>query len=700
MFKTAPEPGLNGRSIAYPRGRVIGGSSAINGMIYMRGQAADYDGWRQLGLAGWGWDDVLPYFIRQEDHHGGACDALHGAGGEWRVERPRISWPILDAVREAGAEIGIPKIDDFNRGDNEGSAYFEVNQRRGRRWSAARGFLKPIAQAAEPAAGDGRACRAHSVRGAPRGRPAISAEDGQSREARASGEIDSGGRRDRLAATPGAFRRRAAGASRRRSARRSCHALPGVGENLQDHLQLRTIFRIEGARTLNVDSQSPFKRAMMGLDYALRRRGPMTMAPSQLGMFARSSPDYATANVEFHVQPLSLDRFGEPLHAFPGDHDQRLQPAAGEPRLEPCRRARDPRAAPVIQPNYLSTVDDRRVAVEFDPPCAPSRRRAGARALRAAGALPGRQAAGSEDELAQAAGDIGTTIFHPVGTAKMGRRRIRARSSMSGSGARPRRPARRRRFGHAAHHLGQHQFADHDDRGKGGRDDPRRRKSRLMREELLVLPPDGRQSETALMIARGVRRLLRARGFSSVTELPLIDGRRADIVAVNSDGEVLIVEIKSSLADFRADRKWRDYAARCDRLYFAISEHTPAGIMPDEAGLIVADPYGAEILREAEVSAHRRRRAAARCCCASPRPPPTGCTGSPIPGRRAKVSGNGQRSHLARAPICCGWSGLRPLRDAQCDISTGSDCWCIRSMADPAEQALRRAANGRRRRRR
>ena len=314
MFKTAPEPGLGGRSIAYPRGRVVGGSSAINAMIYMRGQAADYDGWRQLGLAGWGWDDVLPLFIRQEDHHGG-MNALHGIGGEWRVERPRVSWPILDAVREAGAEIGIPKIDDFNRGDNEGSAYFEVNQRRGRRWSAARGFLKPILKRPNLRLATG----AHVERILFEGRRAIGLryrQDGQSREARASGEVIlaagaigspqllelSGVGRPELIQAIGAP---------------VVHALPGVGENLQDHLQLRTIFAVEGARTLNVDTQSPFKRAMMGLDYALRRRGPMTMAPSQLGLFTRSSPDYATANIEFHVQPLSLDRFGEPLHAYP-----------------------------------------------------------------------------------------------------------------------------------------------------------------------------------------------------------------------------------------------------------------------------------------------------------------------------------------------------------------------------------------------
>ena len=271
LIKTEGEAGLNGRSIAYPRGKVVGGSSAINGMIYMRGQAADYDGWRQLGLAGWGRDDVLPYFLRHEDHHGGGRD-LHGAGGEWRVERPRISWPILDAVRDAGAEIGIPKVDDFNRGDNEGSDYFEVNQRRGRRWSAAAGFLKPVLSRPNLRVVD----RAHAARILFDGRRAVGlrySRGGVSQEARARGEVLlaagaigspqlmelSGVGRPDVLATIGVP---------------VAHPLPGVGENLEDHLQLRTIFRITGARTLNVDYRSLFKRAMMGLDYALRRRGP------------------------------------------------------------------------------------------------------------------------------------------------------------------------------------------------------------------------------------------------------------------------------------------------------------------------------------------------------------------------------------------------------------------------------------------
>ncbi len=415
MFRTDAEPGLNGRTLAYPRGKVIGGCSAINGMIYMRGQARDYDTWRQLGLSGWGWDDMLPLFRKQQDHFAGASD-MHGAGGEWRIEEPRIRWDILDAVREAAEQVGIPKTDDFNRGDNFGSSYFQVNQRRGRRWSAARGFLKPVmgrtnlrvltgVHAQRIEFEDGRASAVRYGR------------DGVTHVARVRGEIV-------LAAgaigSPHLLELSGLGDGARVSGlgRALVRHLPGVGENLQDHLQLRTIYKTEGARTLNVDYQSLFKRAMMGVDYALFRRGPMTMAPSQLGIFARSNGDVATPNVEFHVQPLSLDKFGDPLHAFAAITMSvcNLRPTSrgGVHAVSP-----DPRVAPSIAPNYLSTEDDRRVAVES---ILLARRICAAPALarfRPQEYLPGSQLVSDED-LAKAAGDIGSTIFHPVGTAKMG----------------------------------------------------------------------------------------------------------------------------------------------------------------------------------------------------------------------------------------------------------------------------------------
>jgi choline dehydrogenase-like flavoprotein len=415
-FRTEREAGLNGREIAYPRGRVIGGCSAINGMIYMRGQCADYDGWRQLGLNGWGWDDVLPYFLRHEDHHAGA-DPLHGAGGEWRVERPRISWEILDAVRDAAAEVGIPKIGDFNRGDNEGSDYFEVNQRRGLRVSAAKAFLKPVLSRKNLRLVTGATARRLRIEnGRVTGLEFL--RDGEMLTALArletvlaAGaigtphllELSGIGRPDALSRIGVPLR----------------HPLLGVGENLQDHLQLRTIFKIEGARTLNVDFQSLIKRVGMGLDYAINRRGPLAMAPSQLGIFAKSSPDYATANVEFHVQPLSLERFGEPLHRFPAITLSvcNLRPAS---RGSVHAASDDPAAPPRIAPKYLSEEEDRRVAADS---IRLARKIAAAPALarfRPQEYLPGNSLT-SEADLIRAAGDIGTTIFHPVGTAKMGR---------------------------------------------------------------------------------------------------------------------------------------------------------------------------------------------------------------------------------------------------------------------------------------
>ena len=414
-FRTEKQLGLNGRDIAYPRGRVIGGCSAINGMIYMRGQAADYDGWRQLGLEGWGWDDVMPYFLKHEDHHGGSGE-LHAKGGEWRVERPRISWEILDAVRDAAAEVGIPKIHDFNGGDNEGSDYFEVNQRRGLRVSAAKAFLKPVLWRKNLRLVTGAHARKLII------------ENGRVAgvEFEAHGEVMSARARETVMAagaigTPHILELSGIGRpdALQRIGQEVKLASPGVGENLQDHLQLRTIFQIEGARTLNVDFQSYFKRAMMGFNYAVNRRGPLTMAPSQLGMFAKSSPDYATANLEFHVQPLSLDKFGDPLHVFPAITLSvcNLRPAS---RGHVHAASPDPSAPPLIQPYYLTEEEDRRVAVDS---IRLARKVAGAPGLarfRPREYLPGAELT-SQDELEKAAGDVGTTIFHPVGTAKMGR---------------------------------------------------------------------------------------------------------------------------------------------------------------------------------------------------------------------------------------------------------------------------------------
>ncbi|MDE1146903.1 MAG: GMC family oxidoreductase N-terminal domain-containing protein [Azospirillaceae bacterium] len=415
MFRTEAVPGLNGRSLAYPRGRVLGGSSAINAMIYMRGQAADYDGWRQMGLEGWGWADVLPTFLGMEDHVGGTS-LFHGAGGEWHVDNPRIRWALLDAFIAAAEQSGIPRTEDFNRGDNEGCGYFQVNQKGGRRWSAARAFLDPVRHRpnlsiitgalANRLLFDGK--RATGVHlSVPGGNRVLAAR----REVVvATGAV----------ATPALLERSGIGAGQRlRDLGVEVVAdRPGVGENLQDHLQLRPIFKVTGVPTLNGLYRSLPHRAWMGLDYALRRRGPLTMAPSQLGAFTRSGPEYATPNLQFHIQPLSLDKFGDALHPFGAF-------TASVCNLRPTSRggihARSPHAAdaPVIQPNYLGTEEDRRVAVDS---LRLARRIAQAPAL--AAFRPEEYKPGShiqsDGDIATAAGDVGTTIFHPVGTARMG----------------------------------------------------------------------------------------------------------------------------------------------------------------------------------------------------------------------------------------------------------------------------------------
>jgi len=418
-FMTEPEPGLNGRAIRYPRGKVLGGCSSINGMIYMRGQSADYDGWRDgdgYGAnPGWGWDDVLPYFKRHEDYHGGA-DAFHGAGNEWRVEKQRLSWEILDAFRAAAAEQGIPNTDDFNRGDNEGCGYFEVNQRSGVRWNTAGAFLRPAAD------------RRNFV--VMTGTQALRLVfDGQ----RCTGvEVVSDGRRTRIAARAEVILAAGAVASPQLLMLSGIgpgaqltgfgipvlHELPGVGANLQDHLQLRMAFKVTGVRTLNALASTLWGKAGMGLEYLLRKTGPLTMSPSQLGAFARLDPAQSRPNVEFHVQPLSLDKFGEPLHSFPAF-------TASVCNLRPTSRgviglrSADPADAPKIAPNYLSTDADRHIAADA---LRLTRRIVASPALARYAPdefVPGPQYQ-SDDDLARAAGDIGTTIFHPVGTTKMG----------------------------------------------------------------------------------------------------------------------------------------------------------------------------------------------------------------------------------------------------------------------------------------
>ena len=416
MFRTEPEAGLNGRSLAYPRGKVIGGCSAINAMISMRGQAADYDHWRQLGLTGWGYDDVLPAFRRLEDHFLGESEH-HGVGGGWRIEAPRLSWVILDAVGKAAEQMGIRKISDFNTGDNEGVGYFHVNQKRGRRWSSARGFLKPALNRANLRLEknvlvdrliieQGRATGVRFER------------DGETLEARARGEVIL------CAGSIGStqiLHRSGVGPAEWLAPLgiESVLDRQGVGRNLQDHLQERAIYKVYGIRTLNETYYSLPRRGLMGLDYLFRRRGPLTMAPSQLGIFTRSDPHRERANIQFHVQPLSLDKFGDPLHRFPAITVSacNLQPTSrGAVRIRSSR----PDEAPSIAPNYLSTEEDRQVAADAIRTTRGLMKQPALAPYRPEEFLPGPSVGDDDASLAKAAGDIGTTIFHPVGTAKMG----------------------------------------------------------------------------------------------------------------------------------------------------------------------------------------------------------------------------------------------------------------------------------------
>ena len=416
-YAIEPDPGLNGRTIGYARGRVLGGCSSINAMIYMRGQKSDYDHWASLGNRGWGWDDVLPVFKRSEDYQHGA-DECHGAGGELRVEERRVSWEILDAWRDAAEECGIPKIAEFNRGDNFGNAYFQMNQRNGRRWSGTKAFLRPIMRRPNLTVRTDAQVRRVVVERGDAGPRAAEVEllTGERLPARrevilAAGAIGSPQILQLSGIGPGALLRE--------RGVEVVHDLPGVGENLHDHLQIRTIYKVRNTVTLNRRVNSLFGKAAMGLEYLLFKTGPLTMPPSQLGAFARSDPSRASANMEWHVQPLSLDKFGDPLHRFDA-----ITPSVAN--LQPTSRGHvrikdpDPRQAPAITLNYLSTDEDRRVAVaglRF------TRRIMAARALARFEPRewkPGPEVDGDE-ALARAAGDLGTTIFHPVGTCRMGR---------------------------------------------------------------------------------------------------------------------------------------------------------------------------------------------------------------------------------------------------------------------------------------
>jgi choline dehydrogenase len=422
-FKTVAEKGLNGRSLLYPRGRVIGGCSSINGMIYMRGQTGDYDSWvKATGDASWSWENALRRYKSFEDYYG-AASQWHGKGGEWTVSKQRLRWPIMDVFKEAAVEAGIPASDDFNRGDNFGVGYFDVSQRKGWRLNTSKAFLRQAAK--RPNLTVITEAMVNKLLIDPSSKNCYGVQyvkDGKITDVLCN--IANQGEVILSAGAIGSVQ-----VLEHSGVGSTAHLnklgipvivdLPGVGENLQDHLQLRMIYKVNGIKTLNTKANSLLGKLMIGMEYVLKRSGPMSMAPSQLGAFAYSSPDQASANLEYHVQPLSLEKFGEDLHSFNAI-------TASVCNLRPTSRgsvhisSNDPEAPPVIAPNYLSTDEDRKVAADS---LRLTRKIVESPALKPYTPdeyKPGKQYQ-TDDELIKAAGDIGTTIFHPVGTCKMGR---------------------------------------------------------------------------------------------------------------------------------------------------------------------------------------------------------------------------------------------------------------------------------------
>ncbi len=415
MMKTASEPGLNGRSLVYPRGKVLGGCTSVNGMIYMRGQAADYDRWRQLGNPGWAWDDVLPYFLKSEDHHAGKT-SLHNSGGEWKVSRQRLTWEILEAVQEGAKEFGVEPRPDFNDGTNEGSGFFEVNQKDGVRWNTAKGFLKPALKRPNLRVLTHAETRNILLEGKRAVGVAFTCK-GQEMTVRAEKEV-------LLAAgainSPKILELSGIGNGEVLADHgiKVLHERSQVGKNLQDHLQIRTVYKVKNAKTLNTMANSLFGKAAIALQYGLTRSGPMSMAPSQFGMFTKSDPALETPDLEYHVQPLSTDKLGDPLHPFPAITVSvcNLRPeSVGSTHIQ----SPDLALQPDIRLNYLSAERDKDVAVKS---VRQAREIMTAKALQPyqpEEILPGPEVA-SDEELLKKVGDIATTIFHPVGTCRMG----------------------------------------------------------------------------------------------------------------------------------------------------------------------------------------------------------------------------------------------------------------------------------------
>ena len=435
MYQTEPTPGLNGRSLRYPRGKTLGGCSSINGMIYMRGQSRDYDNWAEMtGDDDWTWKNALPDFKAHEDHYkldGGAdpetggnsrFSDLHGGEGELRIEKQRLRWDVLEDFASAATEAGIEPTDDFNGGDNSGVGYFEVTQKSGWRWNGTKAFLRPIKDRKNLTVWTEsqveRLVFDTTQDGSARCTGAIVRRGGDAITVRSKGEVIlSAG----SVGSPQILQLSGIGPA----ALSKAHGidvvrdLAGVGENLQDHLQIRAVFKLQGAKTLNTLANTLIGKAKIGLEYALKRSGPMSMSPSQLGAFTRSDPKRPHANLEYHVQPLSLDAFGEDLHPFPAMTASvcNLNPTSrGHVRIK-SNRFDD---APEIAPNYLSTDEDRQVAADSLRQVREIMAKPAMQKYKPQEWKPGIEFQ-SDAELAKLAGDIANTIFHPAGTAKMGR---------------------------------------------------------------------------------------------------------------------------------------------------------------------------------------------------------------------------------------------------------------------------------------
>ena len=415
MMKTKPDAGLNGRSLVYPRGKVLGGCTSVNGMIYMRGQAADYDHWRQLGNAGWGWDDVLPYFLKSEDHHAGGSD-MHGSGGEWKVARQRLEWDILKAVQEGAKEFGIQPREDFNDGNNEGSGFFEVNQKNGWRWNAAKAFLRPAMKRKNLRV----LTKAETKRLVIKDKKAV----GVAFHHKGADQIAHASREVLLAAgainSPKILELSGIGDSNVLSefGIDVVHENANVGANLQDHLQIRTVFKVQNTKTLNSKANSLFGQMQIALQYALTQSGPMSMAPSQFGMFTKSDPAMETPDLEYHVQPLSTDKLGDPLHPFDAITVSvcNLRPES----VGTCHIASgDVAQQPDIHLNYLSAAKDKEIALKSVRQAREILTASALQPFEPEEILPG-PSVDEDDALLSKIGDIATTIFHPVGTCKMG----------------------------------------------------------------------------------------------------------------------------------------------------------------------------------------------------------------------------------------------------------------------------------------